>query len=391
LNKMVDIDETAGQFEAGEEASDADPLFPQIPPSGAGRLFRRGRGARRTVKAVFIVVIGGGAVFVALTAAGGLARSFHLLRRVDAQWIVAAAAAEFGAYVLRSLHLRFLAGPQANARRLAPFRLALVVFGLGSVLPAAPAEGLVMAGAMLQRRRLARRRALIVLGLSQWFSTAALYTVAALDALLVLGLTRLPLPDRGALLGVAIGSLVGLLALGYFGSRRSAAELIAVVFDRIRLRRPRPSLEESRARGAAWRAAIAHVVSGPGGLTFLMTTAALAWLADAACLHFSLLAVGVHVQSDVLLFAYVAGIVLSMVPLVPAGVGVVETVVPAVLSLAGVPLVAALAAVVLYRMLSTLLPAVLGGLALIGLRLEKPPGLFGDAGDSTVSASDSGR
>jgi len=97
--------------------------------------------------------------------------------------------------------------------------------------------------------------------------------------------------------------------------------------------------------------------------------------------------VGVHVQAAVLLLAYVAGIVLSMVPLVPAGVGVVETVVPAVLSLAGVPLVAALAAVVLYRMLSTLLPAVLGGLALIGLRLEKPPDLYGDA----VSVSGSGR
>jgi uncharacterized protein (TIRG00374 family) len=80
-------------------------------------------------------------------------------------------------------------------------------------------------------------------------------------------------------------------------------------------------------------------------------------------------------RTDVLLFAYTAGIAVSMVPFLPAGVGVVETVVPAVLGLAGVPIVAALAAVVLYRMLSTLLPAVLGGLSLIGLRLEKPPAI----------------
>jgi uncharacterized protein (TIRG00374 family) len=372
MNKIVGIDETAGHFESAE-ISDADPHLPQIPLRDAERALLGSHRARRIVKTIVALVIGGGVAFAALSSAGGLADSLHFLRKVDGRWIVVAGACELSVYIVLSLHLRFLAGPHANARRLAPFRLSLILFGLGSVLPAAPAEGLVMAGAMLQRRRLAKRRAMIVLGLSHWFSTAALYAVAAVDALLVLSLTRLPLPDRGALLGVAIASLVALGALTYFGSRRSVAEWAALVFDRFHLGRPRPSAAESRARGAAWRAAVAHVVNGPGGVAFLMTTAAVAWLADAACLHFSLLAVGVRVQSDVLLFAYVAGIVLSMVPFVPAGIGVVETVVPAVLGLAGVPIVAALAAVVLYRMLSTLLPAVLGALSLIGLRLERQP------------------
>jgi uncharacterized protein (TIRG00374 family) len=374
MPKIDFIDERAGRYDDDQD-TDADPHLPEIPLRTVERVLLRGQKARMLVKVVVALAIGGGALFVALSAAGGLAGSLHFLKRVEARWIVAAGACELAVYVVLSLHLRYLAGPHANARKLAPFRLSLILFGLGSVLPAAPAEGLVMAGAMLQRRRLARRRAVIVLGLSQWFSGAALYAVAAVDALVVIGLTRLPLPDRSALIAFAIICLISLAALGYFGSRQRVAEWIALVFDRCRIGRPRPSAAESRARGAAWRAAVAHVVSGPGGVAFLLTTASLAWLADAACLHFSLMAIGVHVRSDVLLLAYVAGIVLSMLPLVPAGAGVVETVVPAVLGLAGVPIVAALAAVVLYRMLSTLLPAVLGGLALIGMRLQKPPAL----------------
>jgi hypothetical protein len=354
------------------EISDADPHLPEIPLREVEQALFLGTNARRFVKALIGLAIAGGAAFVAVTAAGHLAGSLHFLDTVDARWIAAAGACELAVYVILSLHLRFLAGPHANARRLAPFRLSLILFGLGRVLPAAPAEGMMMAGAVLNRRRLAKRRAAIVLGLSQWFNTAALYAVGAVDVLVVLGLTRLPLPDRGALLAGAIVSLVLLGGLAFLCTRQSVAEWAALAFDRCRIGRPRPTPEESRARGAAWRAAAGHVVSGPGGVAFLMATAALAWLADAACLHFSLLAVGVHVRLDVLLLAYVAGIVLSMVPLVPAGIGVVETVVPAVLSLAGVPLVAALAAVVLYRMLSTLLPAVLGALSLLGLRLQKP-------------------
>jgi uncharacterized protein (TIRG00374 family) len=98
----------------------------------------------------------------------------------------------------------------------------------------------------------------------------------------------------------------------------------------------------------------------------------LAWVADAACLHFALLAFGVRVSPAVLLFAYTAGTLTSMVPLLPAGLGVVETVTPAVLGLAGVPLVTALAAIVVYRAIGTLLPALAGGLALISMRVDEP-------------------
>jgi hypothetical protein len=72
---------------------------------------------------------------------------------------------------------------------------------------------------------------------------------------------------------------------------------------------------------------------------------------------------------DVLLLAYTVGIIASMVPLLPAGVGIVETVTPLILHAYGVPLPAALAAVLSFRLFASVLPAVAGALALVGLRV----------------------
>jgi hypothetical protein len=61
----------------------------------------------------------------------------------------------------------------------------------------------------------------------------------------------------------------------------------------------------------------------------------------------------------------------SLVPFLPAGVGSVEAVVPAVLHHGGVPIVSGLAAVFVYRALGTILPAAFGSVSLVRLRLDR--------------------
>jgi len=373
---------------AVEDADAGMPDIPVAPQAATGAGSARRESARRVLRIAAPLLIGAGALFVAFSAAGGVAQSLRLLRKVDRTYVLAAVGAELACYVALSLHLRYLGGPQANVRRLAPFRLALVVFGLGTVLPAAPAEGLVMAGSALHHRRLAKRRAVVVLGLAQWFSSASLYAVAAVSALVVVGLSRVPLPDRSALVIVSIGSLVVLAFVGWLCSRRTFAEWVAVSADRIRFWRPSAPRDDSRARGGARHDAVMHVVSGPRGVLYLSATAALAWVADAGCLHLALLAFGARVSPAVLLFAYTAGTLASMVPLLPAGLGVVETVTPAVLGLAGVSLATALAAVVVYRAVGTLLPAVAGGAVLLAMHIEEPADgdeQTGDGADAAVA------
>ena len=63
----------------------------------------------------------------------------------------------------------------------------------------------------------------------------------------------------------------------------------------------------------------------------------------------------------------------SLVPFLPGGFGAVEVAMPAVLHKAGVPLAPALAGVLTYRLLGTLLPAFCGAIALVRLRRTPVP------------------
>lgn len=84
------------------------------------------------------------------------------------------------------------------------------------------------------------------------------------------------------------------------------------------------------------------------------------WALDLACLAACCLAVGVHVGLPTLLITYTAGMAAgSLLPL-PAGLGAVETAMTVGLTVAGAAASPALAAVLLYRLLST------GSVVLIG-------------------------
>jgi uncharacterized membrane protein YbhN (UPF0104 family) len=115
---------------------------------------------------------------------------------------------------------------------------------------------------------------------------------------------------------------------------------------------------------------MAQVAAGPRRWTAGLGCASCAWTCDALCLRFSLLGLGARVGLAALLVAYTAGAIASQIPGLPAGVGMVETVTPTLLHMAGVALPAALGAVLVYRVLATVLPAVAGLGALLSMSLS---------------------
>ncbi|HEV7524445.1 MAG TPA: lysylphosphatidylglycerol synthase transmembrane domain-containing protein [Acidimicrobiia bacterium] len=325
---------------------------------------------RARIRLAIGLAIGGGAVYAVVSSAGGFADSFGALTEASPRWLALGALFEAASYVTLGLMLRQLVGDAIDRRT--AIRLGLVVNGLGNILPAAPAEGVTLAGAELRRRDVDARRTWIALGLLQWMSIRTLFGIAALDALVVVAAAnrRYPhhAPGRFIIVGAAIAILATLVGTAWLASRRRTMELAAILvgkFDRRGARR----LIDRREQGARWYAEIHGALGSRRAHLDIVALAIASCLADATCFYCALKSVGVDLKPAQFVFAYAVGMIATLVPFVPNGLGIVETVVPALLHRAGVPIATALAGVLAFRALATVLPAAFGTAALLRLRL----------------------
>jgi uncharacterized protein (TIRG00374 family) len=347
----------------------AQPSLPEL----ADEVLAPMSGRRRGLRILVALALATSALIAAGTMLGGFGGAWDAAADMDVRWLAAAAGCEAIAYAFLALHVRWMVRERPHSARAAPVRTALVLFGLGSVLPAAPLEGFALAGAALRRRQLDRRRMALLFGFTQWFSVRGLLALAALDVFAALGLSHIPGSYEGP---AAIGAGFTLLFLAltsWLSTRRWCAEMVALALLRIRHWRNCPDAASRRAVGAAWHAEAMRIAGRGRDRRVLLGTTVLAWTAEGLCLYCALRATGAQVGVDVLLLAYTVGILASMMPLLPAGVGVVETVTPLILHVYGVPLATALAAVLTFRLIANVLPAIAGGLALAGLRVGAPP------------------
>jgi uncharacterized protein (TIRG00374 family) len=112
----------------------------------------------------------------------------------------------------------------------------------------------------------------------------------------------------------------------------------------------------------------------------VMALAVWNWVADCLCLAFSIRALGVDVPWQGLVLAYSAGMAAAGVGLTPGGLGVVEAVLTASLVALGIKGHSALAAVLVYRLISFWLVMTVGwAVVAILTRARKPqPGELDD-------------
>jgi uncharacterized membrane protein YbhN (UPF0104 family) len=306
--------------------------------------------------------IGVGALISVFLSSGGLDDVREALERVTAAWTLAAVVAMLAGYLLLAVHLRRLTRGQIS--HWLALRIDLLLFGLGNILPGAPAPGAILAAAELHRAGLSRRTARFVLAFTAWFNIRTLLGIGAVAFLVAFARQHPGLKDAGLWWMAAIGVLLLLAATARIAARPTTAQRTAHVLSRLRLIRVAGPLPNSGTGAGGWHAEAKAIVGTPSNRAVLVTLAAGAWLADAACLRLALAAAGVNLDADVVLIAYVAGIIASAVPLLPGGFGAVEAAIPAVLHSFGAPLDAALAGTLVYRGISALLPAAAGALLL---------------------------
>jgi uncharacterized protein (TIRG00374 family) len=325
------------------------------------------------LRGLLTLLVAGVAVYVAVLLVNGFSDGASALGSAQLVWLLAAIGAEASAYLLLGIQLRRLAGADAHLSRGRALRLTMILCGFGCVTPASPAEGMVITGAELRRRGLPTRRVAVTLGLAEFLSALAIAGLAALNVLVAAVRSDLPAGEAGPLIAVALVLLVALGAVEYFARRPQTAERIAVILGALCFWRPRPSVDVRRAEGAAWHAEANAVAGSTSNRVMLLSLAAAAWLADVVCCYLALASVGVVLPFEVVLLAYTVGVLATLVPFLPAGIGLVETAMPLVLHSFGAPLGAAIAAVLVYRCVSTLLPAAVGLCCIPGLRRDRQP------------------
>ncbi len=285
-------------------------------------------------------------------------------------WTTGALAAELMVYIFVGLEFGRLLGHDARFRRALPFRLGLVTYGLGTLLPGSPAPGIVLSTAELKRRGIPVVRSTLLFAWSAWFNVRALLVLAVLTATMATLRGRIPDGSAWIVLG-GVGFVIGALVLSaVLLTRPALAEHLATVLERLDWR---GSGGAARSATVRFRATAFEMKGSRRNSMAIASVALGSWLADAVALRLALVAVGVHIGMGPVLIAYLAAMLASFTPFVPGGLGVVEVAVPAVLHRFGVNLELAIAGTLVWRSVALLVPAVAGLLALVTLRMETVP------------------
>lgn len=315
------------------------------------------------------LVVAGLLVYAVVVASGGVQDALHQLRHASRLWLVPALALEIVSYAFAGWLLLLLRGDTLSPGWFTTARVALVMWGLGSLLPVAPAEGIALSASELGRRGVDRQHAVTMLLLAGWFQLWALVLTAAVASAVVVGVGH-PEPDDATGLLVVAAVLTVLTVIVVSLARRPIVGKLAADVVRWLPRHRKKTRAELRAAGIDEHARLLGLLGRPVHRVGIGLAATGWWLADAGGLWIALHAAHADANFGVVVLAYVAGTLASWVPLLPGGLGAVEIAVPAVLHHFGVPLTAALAGTLIWRGLSLFLPAIGGALAYGSLRAQ---------------------
>ena len=325
--------------------------------------------SRRWIGYLAALVVAGLLVYAVVVASGGMRDAVDQLRHASRIWIVPALALELASYAIAGWLLLLLRGDNDSLGWTTTARVALVMWGLGSLLPAAPAEGVALSVSELARRGVPRHHAITMLLVAGWFQFWALVLTAAVGSVLVDAVGHPDPDDATRLLVIASVLTVLTVAVVSLVRRPIIGKLVA---DAMWLlpRRHKTTRDELRAVGVNEHARLLGLLGRPVHRVGIGLTATGWWIADAGGLWIALHAAHADADFGLVVVAYVAGTVASWVPLLPGGLGAVEIAVPAVLHHFGVPLTVALTGTLLWRGLSLFLPAIGGALAYASLRAQ---------------------
>jgi uncharacterized protein (TIRG00374 family) len=312
-----------------------------------------GRAGRRAWRfALVLAAAGAGAAALALAGRSMLAESASTFARVNWLWLPLAVIAEAGSMAAFARGQRQLL--RAGATNVTLGSVIAVTYAGNAIAVSLPLAGSEVATAFtfrqFSRRGIDAALAGWALAVSGMFSSVAFALVLAGGALASDSTNKAMLGLLGAVLSL-LPTLTVLAALRYRTVRSVLNRVIARLarWSRRVIHRPAPGAEEALNtfldRVAALRLRRVQAFR-------ILALATWNWVADCLCLAAAIKATGTVVPWQGLFLAYGAGMAASSIGLTPGGLGIVEATLSAALVAAGISAHRALAAVLVYRLIS---------------------------------------
>lgn len=328
-----------------------EPTGAEPPPVAVGRppLITPGR-----IVMLVIALFGFYVVWPSLVASFS---SFRELRNVDPVWFLVMVAAEVASFVCMWLLISLCLG---SSRYFAIATAQVTSNAISKIVPGGSPIGAAFQFGMLADAGLDATRVGTGTAAASLINVASLFALPVLSVPAILGgvagsngLARAAWLGVGVFVLLVCGGAALLLLdepIGWVGG----------VIQRIHnmLLRRRPPMVDLPERLTAERDAVRGTLGARWGQAVLRSAGNV--LFDYLALLSALVATGARPKASLVLLAYVAAVVLGMIPITPGGLGFVEAGLAAMLVLAGVPAAQATLATLAYRLVSYWLPIFAG-------------------------------
>jgi hypothetical protein len=302
----------------------------------------------------------------------GASKNLYLLARVNIGWMLAGLALEAVSLFCYALLTQVLLPPAGRPPLSRLFRIDLAAAAVAHVIPAGTvgsagigyrlftAEGVdgTDAGVMMATKGMGST---VVLNVLLWLSLVISIPLAGFH----------PIYVSVAITGAVALALVGALAFGLTRGEGRASRIVHAAGRRI------PGLDGDRLERLFVRigTSIMELARDRQVMTAALAWASLNWLLDAASLWCFVAAFGSFVNPAELFAAYGIANVLGVLPVTPAGLGVIDSVAPLLLVSFGVTRSVATLGVLAWRLVNFWLPIPTGTAAYVSLKVPRGGGL----------------
>jgi hypothetical protein len=302
----------------------------------------------------------------------GASKNLYLLARVNAGWMVAGLVLEGLSLFCYALLTRVLLPPGGRPSLLTLFRIDMAAAAVAHVIPAGTVGSAGIGYRLFTSKGVAGTDAAVMMATKGMGSTVVLNVLLWLSLVISIPLAGFhPIYVSVAVVGAVALALIAALAFGLTRGEGYATRIVHAVGRKI------PGLDGDRLRGLFLQMgeSLRDLATDRRVLAEALGWAAVNWLLDAASLWCFVAAFGSFVNPAELFAAYGIANVLGVLPITPAGLGVIDSAAPLLLVSFGVTRSVATLGVLSWRLVNFWLPIPAGAAAYVSLKVPRGGGV----------------